>query len=345
MFRKRVATLVAVALLASGCGSGSGDLSMTTIGVLSAALADTAEASTYRMAMYSGTKIKLPAVGFDSTTEIDEQNPLLVGEVTRERQHFTLDLGSFLESLDEDIDDIGDIEVEIWIDDERMVMDTTGYQQLADAAPEVNLGPIAPGVFSIDLVATGADGFQLLPPLVGSPTQDLSELALSLPSALKEIEQTSSNPQIFVGTTTYADLLAAQGTEIADVARSGAAGSALYETMSVDSLTDFYIDLYENLEAVVVIELDESGLLRVFSTRVDMSDFFSKMLESDYLHSGITEQERREAGDSFKDAELVLEFRFVYEADIDLEVPPPPITTEDRTDEWREFLINAGFGG
>ncbi len=342
--RNRLAALAVVALLASGCG-GSGDSSVTTIGVLSAALADTAEASTYRVTAYSGITMKLPAVGFDSSTDIDEQFPLLVGEVSRERQHFIIDLGPTLEGLVGDLDEFGDIELEMWVDDERLVMDTSGYQQLQDAAPEADFGPFAPGVFSIDSVAIGAESPQLQTALVGSSTPDLGELAVSLPSALSEIEQTSTNPQIFVGTTSYADLLVAQGSELTDIARTQAAGAALNQTVSIDSLTDFYVDFFERLEAEVVIELDERGLLHVLSYRVDMSDLFSTMFENEDLIPEFSEQERREAEESFKGAVMVLEFRLVYESDITLEVPPPPAATEDRTDELREFLTNAGFGG
>lgn len=336
--------VAAVALLASGCGGGSDESSVTTIGVLSAALADTAEASTYRVSLFMGSTVALPAVGLESETDIDEQGPTMVGEVSIEREHFVMDLAAMLEGLLGDISDFSDLRLEMWLDDERMVMDTGSYQQLADADPEFDLGPIAPGVFSIDFGAIGADSPELLAALVGSSTPDLSELAVSLPTALNEIEQTSTTPQIFVGTATYANLLAAQGADVADTARSQAASLALNEAVSVDALTDFYVDFFENLDAEVVIELDERGLLRVFSTRVDMSDLFSEMLDTEGLVPETSEQERREAREAFKDAVLVLEVRTVYETDIDLEVSPPPDTTEDRTEQWRQFLIDAGFG-
>ena len=335
--------LATAGLLASGCGGGSGESSVTTFGVLSAALADTAEASTYRVTLHSGMTVKLPAVGFDSTIDLDEQPPLLVGEVSQERQHFSINLGPFLEGLAGDLADFGEVGFEMWADEERIVMDTRDYGQLAAATPKPDLGPFAPGVFSVDLVALGAESPQLLTALVGSSTLDLSELAKSLPSSLREIEQTSTNPQIFAGTTTYADLLVAQGAELEDIARSQAAGVALNQTTSVDSFTDFYVDIFQDLEAEVVIELDGRGLLRVLSTRVDMSSTYTAVFENEDLVSGITEQERREAEEAFKGARLVLEFRFVYEADINLEVSLPPVATEDRTDEWREFLTNAGF--
>lgn len=343
--RQWLATLVVVVLVAAGCGGGEDKTNVTTIGVLSAALADTAEASTYRVSLFVGSTFALPAMGFESETGIDGQGPTMVGEISTEREHLVMDIGTMLEGLLGDIGDLGDLRLETWVDGEWIVMDTSSYQRLADANPEVDLGPIAPGVFSIDLAAIGAESPELLRALVGSSTPDLNELAVSLPTALREIEQTSTSPQIFVGTAIYADLLAAQGVDVIDSARSQAAGQALAQPISVDALTDFYVDFFENLDAEVVIELDERGLLRVFTTRADMSDIFSKMLDAEGLLPETSEQGRREATEMFKDAVLVLETRSVYEADINLEVPLPPETTEDRTEQWRQFLIDAGFTG
>ena len=343
-FRHWVAALATAGLLVSGCG-GSEESSVTTIGVLSAALADTAEASTFRETLYTGITMKLPSVGYESTFDIDEERPLLVGEVSPEREHLVVDVGVFLEALLGDFAGVDDFGFEMWIDDELVVMDTSSYGKLVNDAPEIDLGPLAPGVFSIDLVALGADSPELLEALVGSSTPDLSELALSLPAALREIEQTSTNPQIFVGTAFFADLLEAQGAVLEDEARAAASGIALTQGVSVDALTDFYVDFYQSVEAEVVIELDERGLLRVFSTRADLSGLFSQMFEREGLLPPTTEQQRQEARESFKDAEMILETRAVYEAGIDLEVSQVPEATEDRTEEWREFLINSGFGG
>ena len=340
--RNWVAALATAGLLASGCGGGSEESSVTTIGVLSAALSNTAEASTFRVAVYSGTTLRLPAIGFESVTELDEERPLLVGEISSEREHFIIDLGALLEAL---LDDAGDFGFELWVDDEHIVFDTSNYQQFVDADPEIDLGPLAPGVFSIDLAAIGADSPELLAALVGSSAPDLSELALSLPTALRKIEQTSTNPQIFVGTTTYADLLEAQGADVEDFARSYAGGIALTQPGSIDALTEFYVDLFKGVDAEVVVELDERGLLRVLSTRVDLSGIYSNIFDDESLFPETTELERQQGKEQFADAYFVVEFRSVYESDIDLEVPLPPAATEDRTAEWREFLINAGFEG
>lgn len=92
-----------------------------------------------------------------------------------------------------------------------------------------------------------------------------------------------------------------------------------------------------------MIELDDQGLLSVLSTRDYLSGVFTAVLESESLVAGATDQEMREAQEALEGAEFILETRSVYETDLELEVPLPPAATEDRTDEWREFLINAGF--
>ena len=341
-FRRRWAALIAVALLVAGCGGGSGDTTVTTIGVLGAALDDTAEVSSFRISLSGGMTFKIPTAGGDFSTELDEQNPLAVGEVNSERQHFTFNVGALLGPL---AGDFGDLGIEMWADDERIVVDTSDYQHLVDASPSAELGPIAPGIFFIDLVGVEADSPELMEALVGSSTPDLKELALSLPAALATIEQTSTDPPTFVGTTTAARLIEAQGGNVEDQIRSTMAGMALNLPTDVDELTEAFVEVFKNSEAEVVIELDEQGLLSVYWTRQDLSGLFSAMLEVDSLFAGASEQERQEAAQSFKDAVMIVETRVAYEADAGLEVPLPPATTEDRTEEWREFLVNAGFSG
>ena len=319
---------------------------MTTIGALSAALADTAEASTFRVTVSSGLKMSVPEVGIEVESDLNDQLPLFVSEISEDRQHVVMNMGALLGPL---VGGDPDSEMEMWRDDERVVIDTR--KLLGPLSPpddeEFNalLGPMRPGVASIDLAVIGADLADILTVTVGSPGPDLSELALKLPAALRTIEQTSENPPVFEGTAAYSDLLEAQGIDLADTARGAAAGVALGNQVELEALTELYIDFYDTLEADVVIELDDRGLLHAFWTRVDLSGIFSLMFDNEDLFPGMTEQERRESEESLKGAVMVVAFRAVYEADIDLEVPFPPETTEDRTEEWREFLINAGFPG
>ena len=338
----------------AGCGGGNGDTTASTSGELSTALEDTAEVSTYRVSVYSGSTYELPAVGLKSVTDIDDQGPIFVGEVNFERQYFVMDIASILEgSLVgigdfndlqlEMIDEFNNLQLEMWVDDEYAVLDTSSYQRLVDANPEVNFGPFAPGVFFVNLASTEADSLDILTTLVGSYTPNLSDMAMSLSAAFWDIEQTSTSPITYTGTATYADLLSALGVDAAITARFNATGFALNQPVRVDTLTELFVDFFEDVDAEVVVELDERGFLRFFSTRADMSAFFPTMFDVEGVLSEVSGQERREIEEAFKGAIFILETRVVYETDVNLEVPLPPETTEDRTEQWHQFLIDSGF--
>ena len=209
--------------------------------------------------------------------------------------------------------------------------------------PALIWGPFSQGSFFVDLAAIGSSHPEFLDALTGVSLASLRDLAENLPAALDTLEQTSEDPPIFVGSTTVASLYRAQGADIADVIRSTVAGMSLVASVNIDELTELLAEVYRTAEAEVVIELDDQGLLSVLSTREDLSGVFSAIVAAESLDPEATDQDRREATEALEGAELILETRSVYETDVELEVPLPPAATEDRTDEWREFLINAGF--
>jgi hypothetical protein len=333
---------VAAALLASGCGQGADDTGVTTTGLLSAALADTAETSSYRVSLSAG--IKLSIAGEELSTGLDEQNPVFFGEVGPEREHYTFDLSTFLETLlgfsMPGWDDLG---FEMWSDQERIVMDTTSLQFLADLDPDVDMGPTEPGVFFIDLATLGSGNPELMNAVAGSSTPDLREMAVSLPAALTEIEQTSTNPPTFVGTTTSARLTEALGGDVENEARCEAAQLGMTSPEDLDELAGRIVQIHETSTAEVVIELDKQGLLSVLWTKEDYSAIFRVLSEFESFGTELSEEERQEAAELFESTELVLATRIAYESDADIEVPPPPPTTEDRTEEWRELIGECGF--
>ena len=340
--RRVLAAGVAVALLASGCGRGADDTGVTTIGFLSAALADTAETSGLRVSVSAGVKWSI--AGEEISTGLDEQNPVLVGVVGPEREHFTFNLSTLLEAfLGFSPPDLDDLRFEMWVDQERIVMDTTAFQPLADAEPDVDLGPAAPGVFFVDLAALEADNSELMNAVSGSATPDLREMAVSLPAALTTVEQTSDNPPTFVGTTTSARLIEALGGDVEVQARCEAAvlGAAL--PADLDDLAELIVEVYETNEAEVVIELDEQGLLSVLWTKEDYSGIFRVLVESEGFGAEMSEEERQETAEVFRSVEFVSATRVAYEPDADVEVPLPPPTAEDRTEEWRELIADCGI--
>ena len=335
--RRSLAVVVAVALLAAGCGRGTDDTGVTTIGLLSAALADTAEASSYRVSLAAGMKLKL--LGAELSAGIDENNPVAIGEVSSEREYFRFDLATLLESLfGLSLEEWGDLGFEMWFDQDRIVMDTSAFQPLVDEDPDVDLGPFAPGVFFIDLTALEADSPELMNAVAGSSTPDLREMAASLPAALITIEQTSTDPPTFVGTTTSARLIEALGGDVEADARCDAAQLGMASPENIDELAELIVQVYETNTAEVVIELDEQGLLSVLWTKEDYSAVLRVLAESEGFGTDLSEEERQEAVEVFGSAEMILATRVAYEPDADGEVPMPPPTTEDRTEEWHEFL-------
>jgi hypothetical protein len=50
-----------------------------------------------------------------------------------------------------------------------------------------------------------------------------------------------------------------------------------------------------------------------------------------------------QAREALADTVLLMKALITFEIVDDLELPPAPKPTEDRTDEWLKFLRNAGF--
>lgn len=329
-----------MALLAAGCGKGTEDTSVTTIGLLSAALADTAEASeasSYRESLSVGMQMKI--AGVELSSGLDEGSPAFVCQVTSEREHCRFELSTLLESLfGFSLEDWDNLRFETWFEQERIVIDTRALQPLVDVDPAVDMEFMAPGVFFVDLAALEAGGSELMVAVAGSSTPDLREMAVSLPAALTTIEQTSDDPPTFVGTTTSARLIEALGGDVEADARCEAATLGMTFPADLDVLTELIIQDYETNTAEVVIELDRQGLLSVLWTKEDYSGVFGALVESESFGDELSEQERREALEVFGSAELILATRVAYEPDVDIIVPPPPPTAEDRTEEWHEFL-------
>ena len=340
--RRVLAAGVAVALLASGCGEGPDDSGVTTIGLLSEALADTAEASSYRLSLAAG--INLSIAGEEITTGLDERNPVIVGEVAPDREHHRFNLSTLLESLlgfsPPDWDDLG---FDMWFDQGRMVVDSRAFQVLADADPDVDLGPMAPGLFFVDTTAIEAGNPELVAAFAGSSTPDLREMAMSLPAALTTIEQTLTNPPTFVGTTTSARLQEALGTDVEAQARCEAADLGLDSPEDVAELAELILQFYETNTAEVVIELDERGLLSVLWTREDYSGIIRIIAETESFGTELSEEERQEATEMLGSTEVILATRTAYEPDAGVQVPLPPPAFEDRTEEWRGFVDECGF--
>ena len=304
------------------------------------ALVGTVEAPVYRVTTSVTQFLTTRGMGADADPQQVGSARTVVATVGRDRQyevHSTApEPGSQFAGGDP-------IEIEIWRDGERLVMDTRNNQPLVDAIPDIDLGPLEPGLFFVDLAAIGSSHPKLLDVLLGFSSPSLRDLAENLPAALDTIEQVSEDPPTYVGSTTVASLSRAQGADVADGIRVAVAAIALAFPVDIDELTELLSEAFSTARAEVVIELDDQGLLSVLSTREDLSALFSAALEAASLDAIVTDQERREAQEALEGAEFIAETRSVYETDIEPEIPVPPAATEDRTHEMREFLINSGF--
>jgi hypothetical protein len=331
----------ALALVVVGGACGGGDADQTPLEVVGGAFDDTAEASSYRVTQLVAQSISSSALGIDTVEELDADEPILVAEITPDDRHIEMDISGLIGPL---AGDVGPIALELWVGEDRIVVDSRGFEALLEQSPGAELGPLAPGLAFVDLEQVGAERESFLTAIAGSGAPDLATLATRLPGALADVEQVSDDLPTFTGSTTYADHAAAMGTDIEVVARSAAAGVALNLDVDVDALADFYVDYYAATSIDVTIVLDADGLVRSVETHADLSDLYTQVFEhADDLELGFSDRELHEALDAFADTTWTIDTRVTFEADDDLEVEPAPDATDDRTEEWRDFLVAAGL--
>lgn len=320
-----------------GSSGGDGQVAVKTVG-LEEAFAATSKATSYRITQASGQTISSTAMGIDTKTEIDPEHPTVSGEVTADRSHLVLDLSTIFEPMVGA--DMPPLTVEMWTEPDRLVIDSRGYAALLAKNPGATLGPMAPGVASIDLAALRADS-DLMAALVGQSLPDLKELAERLPGALGSVERQGS--RTFTGSTSYANLLTALGSDIDQNAKSAAAGIALNLHVDALALAQLYIDYFRDTAAEVTVELDAAGLVHVITTHVDMAGIFERIFRANSgLDLGVPAPLLADAYARFADTVWTIDSRITFEVDDDLEIEPAPTATEDRTQEWVAFLKSAG---
>jgi hypothetical protein len=339
--RTRIPLLLAVlALVASACGKGSTS-ETSAVEVLAAALTDTAAATSYRLESSTAQNLSSSALGIDSSAEIDPDNPGTVAEVTPEGTHIRLDLSALLGPLAGDLDELA---IEIWASSDQVVTDTTSYAVFAQINPSFDLGPYRPGVFSIDLtrVADLAEG--RIVEALGGQSVDLATMGADLPTILRSVQRSESNPNVYRGTATFADLTRAQGGDVEALAAGAAAGVGLSAGLDAGILADLYLEFYEGLETDVVVTLDSDGLLESLSIVADMSGIFDVIFSSrEFRQSlGASDAEMAAQSDAFADTEWVMETLIRFTSAPNLVLEPAPTVTEDRTDEFLAFMRDSG---
>lgn len=334
-------TIVAIAsLLAAGCSNEPAAV-QTVAEAFAAAFDEAGEATTYRIRQFNGQDLSSSALGIDARTEIDLDTPTIISDVSPETGHTVLDLLALLGPAA--APGLTDITLEIWTSSDRVVIDSTAYQALLDLNPGADLGPFSPGISYVDLTALEADGLDVVEAVAGSGPVDLAAMAELLPAALDSIERDPDNPDIFRGTTSYAEFLPATGGDIEQTARSAAAGVALNLAVDAVTLGDIYLEFYEQTPVEVEVETAD-GLVQTISTQTDLSDVYTFVFsEENAARIGIDPNEAASGRDAFADTSWILETRIEFEPDEDLEIEPAPETDDDRTDLWRTFLESSGL--
>lgn len=336
----RIGSLVSVAVFLTAVVSGCGQQAdrepeaVDIAGVFAAA----GEATSYRLTTFTAQKISSSLLGVDTETEIDEDSPTTVAEVTPEASHVVVDIAAALGPAVGVDTEIG---LEMWVSPARVTIDSRDYAKLKERNPGADLGPLAPGIAYIDRQSDSVDDADLLSAILGQGIPDLREVAADLPGVLEDIEQDGST---ITGVGSYADVLDALGQDVEQMARSVAGGLALNLGVAVDELTDFYVEYYESTQAAVTVEVDAEGSLSALGFTVDLGGIFSRILEEpDLFTDRPSEEELADARDMASDSEWEITVLQRYELDDDLVVDDAPPTDDDRTDQWVTFLKNSGF--
>ena len=354
MLRKRFALLIVVAFFATGCGNASLTGEVTTRGAVTSAIAQAADKPAVRITQWLAQTLQVPLLGLNITTTMDEDAPLAVAEVNAQRSHFVIDFGQVLAGITEESLNIG---LEMWLSGQRLVVDTSEMQTLANEVPDLAEGALAPGVAYIDLDELNIGGAEVLEAIAGATFPDLRQLA-TLPEALMDLEQTSLDPPTYRGTITYPDLAAAMGQDVDNVMYSFAAGLGFANMLGNNPIFDEVRDFYNSLLAEVTIILSDDGTtLRELHTKTDLSSLYVNLLEMmlgafmpdvGALSSDEMEAELSEMNAALEEMQEdspvhIIEIRTLFETPENLVVPEAPQTSDNRTELWKELLSGSGL--
>jgi len=351
-----ITSLFAFVLTATACGSTTGDASPDAVvddaedggaeadldaaASLRLALTNSAATESYVITASQETLLDVPALGPRQLSEHDPDHPATITTVTPDGVHVFMDLygvfGGMLPAGET-------VVVETWSLPEEVIVDTTTYQVLLDLNPSAPLGPFRPGVSRVDLARVGTEGSSLVEAIAGAQPPSLSDLAAALVAGLDGVQ--SSSDRRFTGTMSHAAFLESMGGDLETLARSTASGLALGFGFDVDTLTDFYVEVFRAVTAEVVITLSEVGLLEEVHVVSDLSVLYERLpAEIESLMAGQpTPAEVAEVERLFADAVFTMDQIVQFDLTPGIRLPDAPALTEDRTDEWIEFMVANGF--
>jgi hypothetical protein len=181
-------------------------------------------------------------LGVDVDVEIDLDDPILTAEVSPDASHYRIDVGRQLGFMAGGLEDPA---IEIWVEGDRIVVDSSDYQSLLDIDPQAELGVFAPGVWFV---------------------------ADDLPAALVDV--TVLEAGIYSGTATFSAVTRALGGDVEANTRSTVGALAMNLSVDVDALAGIYSEFYDQLDTEVTVEIID-GLARTVTTRTDLSGIYA----------------------------------------------------------------------
>ncbi len=299
----------------------------------------------YRVSNATGQVMRLDVLDVDTQQPLDPMRPTAVVETAADGStHVFIDLGPVLGPLFSGrpaaAAAIDATHVEMWQNGDRLVIDATGYQPIADLNPTADLGLFTPGVGEVDLSAVdpGRRG-GVVAALIGTSVPDPVALARVLPDALDAVTEDPADPGRFVATTTYGRLIEAMGGDLDLMSRSSAAPVASSIGVGVEELAGFYLRFFESTEVDVEIRIDDKGVLESVQWTADLSGIFAAMFSPD---SGIdldsSDEELAAAAEMFASAQWEMTGRATFELDPSIVVTSPTVPMGDRTGAMLAFV-------
>jgi hypothetical protein len=299
-----------------------------------------AATGSYRVLGYAGQVNRIPTAGVDIDQQIDPARPTSVGEVDAEGDvHATIDLAPTFAAMGGPAAEIDQIGIESWQNSERAVIDTEDYAALLEIAPGADLGPFAPGIFTVDLNSSTVGTSDLARLMGGSAPVSPAGLAAALQNSLTDIAGVPGDPSRFTGSTDFATYVALQGNDIRGAAAAVATPLAPLLGADPAAVTDLYVNFYERTSVDVEFSIGADGAVERVHAMADLSDIYAHLAESDVVGNAA---ERDEVAEVFAGAEMRVEQLVEFEFDDSIAVELPAGDFEDRTAEMVAMFEAAG---
>lgn len=294
---------------------------------LEAALNRSSEVVAYRVSGSQAQTLRLPSLDVEQVATLDPTQPVTITEVDADGEAMTtVDIGA-LSNGGQPTPSL-DVVLDIWTDDEQLLLDLTDYEKLVEFDPTLADGPLRPGLASVDLATAEASGVEDIVALIaGQSLPSPADLSGLLEEGLPGATPVEGDPDSFTVATTYAEFVEATGQDVEVLARGIAEGVATTAGLDADVLTEIYVDTYREAPAEILVTIDDSGVDTIDLT-TDLSAVWGRIAElADAQAPG-------GSGGAFDGGELLVEAFFDFEIDPAIDVVLPDGEFEDRTQEF-----------